>query len=324
MLTSTAGQEESQTQAAMSNYHCIQLLLPAILTLTTLRFSNSCFFGNFFDSSGAVLSLPCHIHMLYSGVGVEGRKTQPNLKTQQLCAIFFFFVLFLLFFFFFTYEVDLCLAMTALEPWILRFTTGGGKTGAPLPIVPRHCRARRGVSVCGSRHHDRGCQQERRGMGTSARWERGRPHAGCGVLGTAPVRTPAACQSPCSSNISGNAVPLDRCPTGCPPGPAGTCLCRGLRCPAAQPSPGFVFPLVFPQPSRAGAEWAQGGLSRVRHRPGTSSGRVLDRGSPPCSPATASHPCPTTGPTSLDLIDEVTPKLCRSNISQSYSLTTPQ
>lgn len=44
MLTSTAGQEESQTQAAMSNYHCIQLLLPAILTLTTLRFSNSFFF----------------------------------------------------------------------------------------------------------------------------------------------------------------------------------------------------------------------------------------------------------------------------------------
>lgn len=44
MLTSTAGQEELQTQAAMSNYHCIQLLPPAILTLTMLSFLNSCVF----------------------------------------------------------------------------------------------------------------------------------------------------------------------------------------------------------------------------------------------------------------------------------------
>lgn len=116
MLTSTAGQEESQTQAAMSNYHCIQLLLPAILTLTMLSFLNSFFFflislaigcsniisvtAVFLVTSLIALELryPCLATFTYSGLGEEKKKPEPNPETHQLCVIIFFSIVFTFYF----------------------------------------------------------------------------------------------------------------------------------------------------------------------------------------------------------------------------------
>lgn len=115
--------QESQTQAAMPNYYCIQLLPPAILTLTVLSFINSlekpkkpnpqtnrpkpsfAIGCSNTISVTAVTSLiavqlhhPCLATSTCSGLGDEKNEPNPTPNPTIVCD-YCFFVLFLLFVF---------------------------------------------------------------------------------------------------------------------------------------------------------------------------------------------------------------------------------
>lgn len=106
-------------------------------------------------------------------------------------------------------------------------------------------------------------------------------------------------------------------------GLAGTCPFQALHYPAAHPSPGLIFPEVPPShpihdislhPTCCVLFWAQGGpdpLTRLILRDGPGQWNV------PCAPKLwLPTYIPQDQTISLDLSDEVTPKLPGSNLSE--------
>lgn len=130
---------------------------------------------------------------------------------------------------------------------------------------------------------------------------------------------PASCLLPIGA---GWHVPMPGSPLPCSPPVSRVCF--PISFPPVIPC---TTPVCIPARDRAvcrGRTGAGGGCAGSGTDQACPQGGSWAREPPLCSPAMASHPRPGTRPTSLDLTDEVTPKLPGSTRSQSYPLTPPQ